>query len=143
MKWVHEFYQRNPDNDSNDLYYFSQREARAVLESVRTIKKGYYEAKVITIESDEPFRIMHVGGGCKHQYRIGEKFTLRQHKNKKGHAWFCDCSERFWYDPKIPGRPYGERFTLIEEKEQEIRILNYGFERLFDRRAKSRIEKKK
>ena len=117
MKWKHEFYQRNPDDDSNDLYYFSQRAARAVLESVRTIKKGYYEAKVIAIESDEPFRIMHVGGGCNHQYRIGEKFTLRQHKNKKGHAWFCDCSERFWYDPKIPGRPYGERFTLIEEKE--------------------------
>ena len=113
MKWIHEFYQRNPD-DSNGFYYFSQREARAVLESVRTIKKGYYEAKVIAIESDESFRIMHVGGGCTHQYRIGDKFTLRHHKNKKGHAWFCDCSERFWYDPRFPDRYFCERFELIE-----------------------------
>ena len=38
MKWVHKFYQRNPD-DSNGFYYFSQREARAILESVQEIKK--------------------------------------------------------------------------------------------------------
>ena len=60
MKWTHEFYQRNPDDDNNSLYYYSQRKSRAILESVRTIKKGYYEAKVIAIESDESFRIMHV-----------------------------------------------------------------------------------
>ena len=95
MKWVHEFYQRNPDDNSNDLYYFSQREARAVLESVRTIKKGYYEAKVIAIESDESFRIMHVGGGCTHQYRIGDKFTLRQHKNKKVMRGFVTVRKDF------------------------------------------------
>ena len=114
MKWTHEFYQRNPDADNNSLYYYSQRKSRAILESVRTIKKGYYEAKVIAIESDESFRIMHVGGGCTYQYRIGDKFTLRQHKNKKSHAWFCDCSERFWYDPRFPGRDFCERFELIE-----------------------------
>ena len=115
MKWVREFYQRNPDAENDSLYYYSQRKSRAIFESVRTIKKGYYEAKVIAIESDEPFRIMHVGGVYVHQYRIGDKLTLRQHKNKKGHAWFCDCSERFWYDPRFPGRYFCERFELIEE----------------------------
>ena len=96
---------------------FLKEKHELFLRASEQLKKDIMKQKVIAIESDEPFRIMHVGGGCKHQYRIGEKFTLRQHKNKKGHAWFCDCSERFWYDPKIPGRPYGERFTLIEEKE--------------------------
>ena len=99
-----------------ELKDYSTEELKAELKRRSDLAKAE-KAKVIAIESDEPFCIMHVGGGCKHQYRIGEKFTLRQHKNKKGHAWFCDCSERFWYDPKIPGRPYGERFTLIEEKE--------------------------
>ena len=36
MKWIHEFYQRNPD-DSNGFYYFSQRRAWAILESVKEI----------------------------------------------------------------------------------------------------------
>ena len=49
MKWIHEFYQRNPD-DSNGFYYFSQRRAWAILESIKEIKKGYYKAKVISIE---------------------------------------------------------------------------------------------
>ena len=115
MKWMHEFYQRNPD-DSKGFYYFSQREARAILESVQEIKKGYYKAKVVSIESDNEFKEMSQGGGCTHQYRIGEIFTLRRHKNKNNHDWFTDFSSRFWYDPKIPGRPYGERFKLIEEK---------------------------
>lgn len=115
MKWMHEFYQRNPD-DSKGFYYFSQREARAILESVQEIKKGYYKAKVVSIESDNEFKEMSQGGGCTHQYRIGEIFTLRRHKNKNNHGWFTDFSSRFWYDPKIPGRPYGERFKLIEEK---------------------------
>ena len=55
MKWIHEFYQRNPD-DSNGFYYFSQRRAWAILESVKEIKKGYYKAKVISIESDNEFK---------------------------------------------------------------------------------------
>lgn len=115
MKWIHEFYQRNPD-DPNGFYYFSQRKARAILESVQEIKRGYYKAKVVSIESsDDEFKEMSQGGGCTHQYSIGEVFNLRQHKNKKGHDWFTDFSSRFWYDPKIPGRPYGERFELIEE----------------------------
>ena len=116
MKWVHVFYQRNPD-DNSALYYFSQRAARAVLESIQEIKKGLYKAKVVSIESDDEFKLMSQGGGCTHQYTIGEVFYLRQHKNKKDHDWVSDFSSRFWYDPKIPGRPYGERFKLIEEKE--------------------------
>ena len=115
MKWIHEFYQRNPD-DSNGFYYFSQRRAWAILESVKEIKKGYYKAKVVSIESDDEFKVMSQGGGCTHQYCIGEVFYLRQHKNKNNHDWFTDFSSRFWYDPAIPGKSYGERFELIEEK---------------------------
>ena len=116
MKWMHEFYQINPDDSNNSYYFFSQRRARAILESVKEIKKGYYKAKVVSIESDDEFKVMSQGGGCTHQYYIGEIFTLRRHKNKNNHDWFCDSSERFWYDPKTPGRPYSERFKLIEEK---------------------------
>ena len=76
MKWIHEFYQRNPD-DSNGFYYFSQRRAWAILESVKEIKKGYYKAKVISIESDDEFKVMSQGGGCNHQYYIGKIFYLR------------------------------------------------------------------
>ena len=121
MKWIHEFYQRNP-NDSNGFYYFSQRRAWAILESVKEIKKGYYKAKVVSIESDDEFKVMSLGGGCAHQYYIGEIFYLRQLKNKNCHDWFGDFSSRFWYDPTIPGKSYGERFELIEEKTQS----NYG-----------------
>ena len=81
MKWVHKFYQRNPD-DSNGFYYFSQREARAILESVQEIKKGYYKAKVVSIESDDEFKVMGQGGGCTHQYYIGEVFYSRDDLNK-------------------------------------------------------------
>ena len=96
------------------IIFFSQRRARAILESVKEIKKGYYKAKVVSIESDDEFKVMSQGGGCTHQYYIGEIFTLRRHKNKNNHDWFCGSSERFWYDPKTPGRPYSERFKLIE-----------------------------
>ena len=114
MKWKHEFYQRNP-NDYSGFYYFSQRKARAILESIQEIKRGLYKAKVVSIESDNEFKVMSQCGGCTHQYYIGEIFTLRQHKNKKGHSWFCDSSERFWYDPRFRGKEYGERVKLIEE----------------------------
>ena len=87
MKWVHKFYQRNPD-DSNGFYYFSQREARAILESVQEIKRGLYKAKVVSIESDNEFKLMCQCGGCTHQYYIGEIFTLRQHKNKNPLSYF-------------------------------------------------------
>lgn len=114
MKWSHDFYQTNPDINDGFSSYRSQREARAILELVRPIKNGYYEAKVIAIESNEPFRFMTVAGGCMHQYKIGDIFTLRRHKNKKGHTWFCDSSERFWYDPRFKSKNFGERFILIE-----------------------------
>ena len=116
MKWAHKFYQINPDYPNG--YFLSQREARAILESVKEIKKGYYKAKVVSIESDDEFKLMSQGGGCTYQYKIGDIFTLRRHKNKnkKRHTWFCNYSEGFWYDPRIPGKTYGERFELIEEK---------------------------
>ena len=70
-------------NDKYDFYH-SQRRAFAILEVVREIKSNYYEAKVVSIESDENFQVMGQAGGCKHQYKIGDTFTLRHHKNKKG-----------------------------------------------------------
>ena len=111
MKWVHEFYQRNPD-DYNGFYYFSQRKARAILESVQEIKRGLYKAKVVSIESDNEFKLMCQCGGCTHQYYIGEIFTLRQHKNKNPLSYFSD---RFWYDSKNPGKNHTEKFELIED----------------------------
>lgn len=82
MKWVREFYQRNPD-DNSGLYYFSQRAARAILESVQEVKKGLYKAKVVSIESDDEFKLMSQGGGCTHQYTVGEVFYLRQYKKEE------------------------------------------------------------
>lgn len=58
MKWMHEFYQINPDDSNNSYFLFSQRRARAILESVKEIKKGYYKAKVVSIESDNEFKEM-------------------------------------------------------------------------------------
>ena len=112
MKWKHEFYQRNP-NDYSGFYYFSQRKARAILESIEEIKRGLYKAKVVSIESDNEFKVMSQCGGCTHQYYIGEIFTLRQHKNKNRGS-FSNFASKFWYDPRIPGKSYGERFELIE-----------------------------
>ena len=111
MKWVHEFYQRNP-NDYSGFYYFSQRKARAILESIQEIKRGLYKAKVVSIESDNEFKVMGQCGGCTYQYKIGEIFTLRKHKNKNPLSYFSD---RFWYDTKNPGKPHTEKFELIEE----------------------------
>ena len=113
MKWKHEFYQRNPD-DNNGFHYFYQRKARAVLESIQEIKRGLYKAKVVSIESDNEFKVMGQCGGCTYQYKIGEIFTLRQHKNKN-HGSFSNFSSKFWYDPRIPGKPHTEKFELIEE----------------------------
>ena len=48
MKWIHEFYQRNPD-DSNGFYYFSQRRAWAILESVKEIKKVTTKLKLFPL----------------------------------------------------------------------------------------------
>lgn len=111
MRWTHSFYQRNPEDDNRSCYYFSQRKALAILESVQEIKKGYYKVKVVAIESDEDFKVMAQSGGCTHQYYIGEVFTLRKHKNKSQYSSFS----KFWYDPRIPNKPYGEKFELIEE----------------------------
>ena len=88
MKWKHEFYQDNPNTNDKYDFYHSQRRAFAILEVVREIKSNYYEAKVVSIESDENFHVMGQAGGCKHQYKIGDTFTLRHHKNKKGYEWF-------------------------------------------------------
>ena len=109
MKWKHEFYQENPNTNDKYDFYHSQRRAFAILEVVREIKSNYYEAKVVSIESDENFHVMGQAGGCKHQYKIGDTFTLRHHKNKKGYEWFCDHSDKFWYDPRFKDKDFGER----------------------------------
>ena len=67
MKWKHEFYQDNPNTNDKYDFYHSQRRACAILEVVREIKSNYYEAKVVSIESDENFQVMGQAGGCKHQ----------------------------------------------------------------------------
>ena len=115
MKWKHKFYQDNPDtNDNKYDFYHSQRVAYAILEMVKEIKSNYYEAKVVSIESDENFCVMGQAGGCKHQYKIGDIFTLRRHKNKKGYKWFCEYSDKYWYDPRYKDKDFGERFELIK-----------------------------
>lgn len=115
MKWKHVFYQDNPNTNDKYDFYHSQRVAYAILEMVKEIKSNYYEAKVVSIESDENFQVMGQAGGCKHQYKIGDTFTLRHHKNKKGYEWFCDHSDKFWYDPRFKDKDFGERFELIKE----------------------------
>ena len=112
MRWTHSFYQRNPEDDNRSCYYFSQRKALAILESVQEIKKDYYKVKVVAIESDEDFKVMTQSGGCTHQYYIGEVFTLRKHKDKRQYS----SLSKFWYDPRISNKPYGENFELIEEQ---------------------------
>ena len=114
MKWKHEFYQNDPNTNDEHIFYHSQRVAYAILEVVKELKNNYYEAKVVSIESDNEFKVMSQCGGCTHQYYIGEIFTLRQHKNKN-HGSFSNFASKFWYDPRIPGKNYGERFELIEE----------------------------
>lgn len=113
IKWKHHFYQDDPDTKDKYQFYHSQRPAYAILEAVKELKNNYYEVKVIAIESDEEFHVMGQAGGCTYQYKIGDTFTLRHHKNKKGHAWFCDTSEKFWYDPRLRGKEHGERYELI------------------------------
>ena len=76
MKWKHEFYQDNPNTNDKYDFYHSQRRACAILEVVREIKSNYYEAKVVSIESDENFRVMGQAGGCKYQYKIGDKIKV-------------------------------------------------------------------
>lgn len=114
MKWKHDFYQCDPECEDRWKFYHSQRSASAIFEKVREIKGGYYEVKCVEIVSDEEFRVMGQAGGCEHQYRIGDIFRLRIHRDK-GYSWVCDYSERFWYDPRFRDHSYTERFLLIEE----------------------------
>lgn len=112
MKWKHKFYQDNPNTNDKYNFYHSQRSACAILEVVKEIKNNYYEAKVVSIESDENFGVMGQAGGCTYQYKIGDIFTLRRHnKNNKRYSKYY---YGFWYDPRFRDTDFGERFELIK-----------------------------
>ena len=113
MKWKHSFYQDNPDTNDKNYFYHSQRVAYAILELVKELKNNYYEVKVVSIESDEDFRVMAQAGGCKYQYKIGDTFTLRRHNENKRR--FNKYYRGFWYDPRFKDTDFGERFELIKE----------------------------
>ena len=51
---------------------------------------------------------------CFIAFVIGAVFMLAIHKNKKGYKWFCDYSDKFWYDPRFKDKDFGERFELIK-----------------------------
>ena len=113
MKWKHKFYQKDPDTNYECIFYHSQRVAYAILEVVKELKNNYYEAKVVSIESDENFHIMGQVGGCTYQYKIGDIFTLRRHNENK--RKFNKYYRGFWYDPRNPSHPHTENFELIED----------------------------
>lgn len=112
MKWKHGFYQNNPDTNDKYNFYHSQRAAYAILEVVKELKNNYYEAKVVSIESDENFRVMGQVGGCTYQYKIGDIFTLRRHNENKRR--FNKYYRGFWYDPRFRDKDFSERFELLK-----------------------------
>lgn len=114
MKWKHRFFQDNSETNDKYNFYHSQRVAYAILEVVKEIKSNYYEVKVVSIESNENFRVMGQAGGCTYQYKIGDIFTLRRHKNKKNYNLYNDYYHDFWYDPRFKDQDFGERFELIK-----------------------------
>lgn len=106
--WIHEFYQEDTEHHTGDWFYIYQRNAVAVLMQEKELKNGLFLAKVVSIEPKGNFRIMGVAGGCKHQYKVGETFQLRQHKN---------CTSKYlkdkWFDVRYPSQDFTESFVLM------------------------------
>jgi hypothetical protein len=125
-KWSHEFYQIDYTHPTCGSFYQMQRAAIAILEEVKKIKNGLYEARVVEIQPKEEYRIMGVAGGCHYQYRIGETFHLRQHretskpkwyeKEPKPREWWSTYNSRNWYDVRWRDNDYTENFSLIDDK---------------------------
>ncbi len=106
--WTHEFYQEDTKHHTGDGFYISQRNAVAVLMEEKEPKNGLFLAKVVSIEPKGDFRIMGVVGGCKHQYKVGEIFQLRQHKNSKS-----EHLKDKWFDVRYPSQDFTESFVLM------------------------------
>ena len=104
-RWFKEFYQIK-DGCQSDGFYASKRKAKVILEEVSEPKRKMYETVVIAIEPLEEFAIKGVGGGCHHQYRLGDRFILRQHK---GENFF---SLKYWFDVRRPCDEIYEGFKL-------------------------------
>lgn len=108
-QWFKEFYQIK-DGCQRDGFYASKRRAKVILEEVSEPKRKMYEAVVIAIIPLEEFRIQGVCGGCHHQYRLGDRFVLRQHKGED--KWGNPFSPKYWFDVRRPGNKIYEGFKL-------------------------------
>lgn len=110
-QWFKEFYQIK-DGCQGDGFYASKRQAKVILEEVSEPKRKMYEAVVIAIIPLEEFKIQCVGGGCHHQYRLGDRFVLRQHKGED--KWRNPFSPKYWFDVRRPGNEIYEGFKLYK-----------------------------
>ena len=131
--WLHEFYELEDKHKSKsyDTYDY-KRSAVAILKCTGKIKTGLYEATVIDIVSNEEFRPMTVLASYTEQYRIGQKFHLRQHREhpitrywqqqKPDRNWWNDHHHRFWYDVNFRDTFQGERYELLQ---YEAQCVNY------------------
>ena len=110
-QWFKEFYQIK-DGCQGDGFYASKRQTKVILEEVSEPKRKMYEAVVIAIIPLEEFRIQGVCGGCHHQYRLGDRFVLRQNKgeDKRWNPFIVF----FWFDVRRPGNEIYEGFKLYK-----------------------------
>lgn len=108
-QWFKEFYQIK-DGCQWDGFYASKRRAKVILEEVSEPKYKMYEAVVIAIEPLEEFEIKGVDKYYHHQYRLGDRFVLRQHKGED--KWWNPFSPKYWFDVRRPGNEIYEGFKL-------------------------------
>lgn len=108
-RWFKEFYQIK-DGCQGDGFYASKRQAKVILEEVSEPKRKMYEVVVIAIMPLEEFEIQGVGGGCHHQYQLGDRFVLRQHKGEDK-EW-NHFSPKYWFDVRRPCDEIYEGFKL-------------------------------
>ena len=113
--WTHDFYQRDPNTKTHNFYdfYHSQRPAIAVLKEEYQIKGGLFCASVVSIEPEGQFKVMGVGGGCQHQYYVGEEFHLRKHKSTRTTYMHYPM----WFEVRFPDHDFAEDFRLMTPEE--------------------------
>ena len=90
-QWFKEFHQIK-DGCQWDGFYASKRRAKVILEEVSDpkYKDRYYH----------------------HQYRLGDRFVLRQHKGED--KWWNPFSPKYWFDVRRPGNEIYEGFKLYK-----------------------------
>lgn len=111
-RWFKEFYQKDPTDNSTD-FYCRQRHCEVILEEVGEYKHNVFIAEVKLINPLEPYETRGVCGGCKYQFRIGERFLLRKHKGDKNRPWYSTFYEKYWFDVRYPGREDFEMFEIL------------------------------